>query len=268
MRPQSLLKLTLPLLAVCVAHVLPACAASPTDPGSGNDAGSPGDGVDASQPSNGNGNGSSGGAGNGSSSGSAASSGSSSGSSSSSGGNNGGNSSGGGGSGSGSSSGGSSSGSSSGVNANDCASQAGLTWKSANETVFESYPPAGSVECIQYSGCMYEGQFQDCSNTMPVSWVDSHNIVSVFPDSDSLAYHALCLKDPSSGNSIVVVALDTCADSDCSGCCTQNQGNADELIDVEINTDARFMNLGINGGAAIQWADLGMADPSTYSGCN
>jgi hypothetical protein len=143
----------------------------------------------------------------------------------------------------------------------------GLTWKSANETVFESYPPAGSVECIQYSGCQYEGQFQECSQTVPLSWVKSHNIVSVFPDINALAYHNLCLKS-SSGQSIVVIALDTCADSDCSGCCTQNKGNADELIDVEINTDARFENVGVNGGDAIQWADMGMANPSDYSGCN
>jgi hypothetical protein len=144
----------------------------------------------------------------------------------------------------------------------------GLTWKSANETVFESYPPPGSVECIQYSGCQYEGQFQDCSQTVPLSWVKSHNIVSVFPDINSLGYHNLCLKDPSSGQSIVVIALDTCADSDCSGCCTQNKGNADELIDVEINTDAKFTNIGINGGNPIQWADMGMANPADYAGCN
>ena len=144
----------------------------------------------------------------------------------------------------------------------------GLTWKSANMTVFESYPPPGSAECIQYSGCMYEGQFQDCANTMPLSWVQSHNIVSVFPDSNTLAYHNLCLKDSQSGKSIVVVALDTCADSDCSGCCTQNKGKADELIDVELNTDARFLNVGLDGGQGIQWADMGMAPASAYSGCN
>jgi hypothetical protein len=143
---------------------------------------------------------------------------------------------------------------------------AGLKWKTANETVFESYPPPNSAECIQFNGCMYEGQFQDCTNTMPKSWVQSHNLVSVFPDSNTLALHNLCLKS-SSGKTIVVIAVDTCADSDCSGCCTQNLGSADELIDVEINTDKRFTNLGINGGEPIQWADMGPANPADYSGC-
>jgi hypothetical protein len=168
------------------------------------------------------------------------------------------------GSGSGSSSG-SSSGSTGGGTGCD---SPGLVWKTANETVFESYPPPGSAECIQYSGCMYEGQFQECSKTVPKSWVQSHNIVSVFPDISKYAYHDLCLRDDTTGKTIVVIALDTCADSDCSGCCTQNRGSANELIDVEINTDSRFMNLGIDGGAHIHFADLGPANPSSYSGCN
>jgi hypothetical protein len=115
---------------------------------------------------------------------------------------------------------------------------------------------------------MYEGQFQACSKTLPLSWVQSHNIVSIFPSLSKYQYHNLCLKDDRTGKTITVIALDTCADSDCSGCCTQNRGSADLLVDVEINTDARFMNLGIDGGASIHVADLGPADPASYAGCN
>jgi hypothetical protein len=149
----------------------------------------------------------------------------------------------------------------------DC-SDPSLNWQDGNETVFESYPPPGSAECIQFSGCMYEGQFQACSKTVSKSWVQSHNIFSVFPSFNSLEYHWVCLKDPGSGQTIAGLALDTCADSDCSGCCTQNLGNASLLIDVEINTDQQFTNLGINGGQSVQWADVGPADPSAYAGCN
>jgi hypothetical protein len=147
----------------------------------------------------------------------------------------------------------------------DCSTATG--WQAGNETVFESYPPAGSAECVQYSGCMYEGQFQSCGKTVSNSWVQSHNIFSVFPNENKLAYHWICLKS-SSGKTIAGLALDTCADSDCGGCCTQNLGSASLLIDVEINTDKRFTNLGIDGGESVQWADMGMADPSAYSGCN
>ena len=128
---------------------------------------------------------------------------------------------------------------------------AGLVWKTANKTEFTSYPDPGSEECIKYSGCQYEGMFAGCGPVMPLSWVQSHDIVSVFPDFATLKHHDLCLK--SGSKTMVVLAIDTCADSDCSGCCTQNKGNASELIDIESFTAARF---GVPDGP-IQWADLG-----------
>jgi hypothetical protein len=112
---------------------------------------------------------------------------------------------------------------------------------------------------------MYEGQFAACSNTESKSWVQQHNIVSVFPNLTkasngipALELHDLCLK--SGSKTIVVTVLDECADSDCSGCCTQNKGSADELIDIESYTNARF---GVGDGR-IEWADLG---PTKGSGC-
>jgi hypothetical protein len=74
----------------------------------------------------------------------------------------------------------------------------------------------------------------------------------------ALALHDLCLR--SGSHEIVVTVLDECADSDCSGCCTQNKGSADELIDVESYTNARFM---VDDGR-IEWADLG---PTKGIGC-
>jgi hypothetical protein len=107
---------------------------------------------------------------------------------------------------------------------------------------------------------MYAGMFAACPGTEPQSWVMSHNIVAVYPDFGSLQLHDLCLKDPS-GQTIVVTVYDECSNSDCSGCCTMNKGSADELIDVESYTYARFNN----SDTLIQWADLG---PTTGSGCN
>ena len=52
---------------------------------------------------------------------------------------------------------------------------------------------------------------------------------------------------------MVVLVIDTCADSDCSGCCTQNKGSDNELVDIESYTAARF---GVPDGP-LQWADLG-----------
>jgi hypothetical protein len=135
----------------------------------------------------------------------------------------------------------------------------GLVWKTGAKTNFTSYPEPGSDECIKYSGCLYEGQFAACNKTETLSWVMSHNIVAAFPNFTSLKLHDLCLKS-SGGKTIVVTVLDTCGDSDCNGCCTQNKGSADALIDVESFTDARW---GVSDGR-IQWADLG---PTRTTGC-
>ena len=145
-------------------------------------------------------------------------------------------------------------------------SSPGLEWRTANKTSFTSYPDPGSDECVKYNGCEYEGEFAACDDTEPRAWVQSHNIVAVFPNLKktsngigALALHDLCLR--SGTKTIIVAVLDECADSDCSGCCTENKGSADELIDVESFTDARW---GVPDGP-IEWADLG---PTTGSGCN
>jgi hypothetical protein len=135
-----------------------------------------------------------------------------------------------------------------------------LVWHSGNKTNYESYPDPGSKECTEFNGCDYLGQFAECENTMPERWVMAHDIVAVFPLAD-LGLHRLCLR---SGDArIVVTAIDTCSDSDCDGCCTENLGAAEALIDLEKYTNERF---GIEDGA-IEWADLGPGDPS-FDGCN
>jgi hypothetical protein len=145
-----------------------------------------------------------------------------------------------------------------GTLATDCTSP-NLVWRTARKTNYTSYPDPGSTECIQYSGCMYAGMFSACPGTKSRAWVMAHNIVAVFPDLPTLRLHDLCLR--SGSNTLVVTVYDECADSDCSGCCTQNKGSAEELIDIESYTDTRW---GVSDGR-IEWADLG---PTKTAGCN
>jgi hypothetical protein len=143
----------------------------------------------------------------------------------------------------------------------DCASTPGLVWKTANKINFASYPPPNSEECIKYNGCPFVGMFSACAPKQePLSWVMSHNIASLFPNFNAYKLHDLCLKS-SAGKTIVVTVLETCADSDCSGCCTADKGNADALVDLEKYTNDRW---GVPDGG-IMWADLG---PTKGSGCN
>jgi len=141
--------------------------------------------------------------------------------------------------------------------ASDC-DQSGLVWRSANKTNYTSYPEPGSEECVKFNGCAYEGSFAACDGKKPLEWVKSHNIAAVFPDSKTLELHDLCLK--SGRETLVVTVYDTCADSDCDGCCSQNKGNKDQLIDLESFTNERW---GVPDGP-IQWADLG---PTQGAGC-
>ena len=133
-----------------------------------------------------------------------------------------------------------------------------LVWRTANKTNYTSYPDPGSEECIEFNGCMWEGQFAACNDKMPEAWVASHNIVAAFPDFGSLELHDLCLRKWT--KTLVVTVLDTCGDSDCDGCCTENQGSAEQLIDIESYTNERW---GVPDGA-IEWADLGA---TTGDGC-
>jgi hypothetical protein len=136
---------------------------------------------------------------------------------------------------------------------------ASLKWRTARKTNYTSYPAPGSEECVKYNGCMWAGQFAACNGKKTEQWVSEHDIVAAFPDFASLKLHDLCLR--AHGKTLVVTVYDTCADSDCDGCCTENRGSAEQLIDVEHYTDARW---GVDDGA-IEWADLG---PTKTGGCN
>ena len=66
-----------------------------------------------------------------------------------------------------------------------------------------------------------------------------------------MEHHDFCIR--SGDRTMVVTVYDTCADSDCCGCCTRNQSTNDALIDLESYTNARW---GLPDGV-IEWADLG-----------
>jgi hypothetical protein len=82
------------------------------------------------------------------------------------------------------------------------------------------------------------------------AWVMSHNIIALFP-LGNYGLHNICIK--SGTKTLEVTAYDSCGDSDCNGCCTDNKRGADALVDIESYTDKKF---GVGDGR-IMWADLG-----------
>ena len=56
---------------------------------------------------------------------------------------------------------------------------------------------------------------------------------------------------------LLLQVVDTCDDSDCSGCCSQNANrNGGFLIDLEYHTAKRFWGGKINGMAVIEWQEV------------
>ena len=144
--------------------------------------------------------------------------------------------------------------------AEPCAERPGLVWHRGRKTTYTSYPEPGSEECVDYSGCDYQGLFAACTRTMPETWVAAHDLVALFPLGE-LALHDLCLR--SGDRSMRVTVVDTCADTDCDGCCSENRGDADALVDIESYTNARW---GLDDGP-LEWADLGPHPDPGFDGC-
>lgn len=156
---------------------------------------------------------------------------------------------------SGSGSGGMTAAGSGGTSGADASSGAGgtianLTWRAATLTDFESYPAPGSAECIQFSGCQYEGMFAAFPNEVKTEqWVMDHNIAAVH-EKDFDTYVGRTLRVRMGDKMIDAVVYDECADTDCSGCCTRNAMPSGFLIDLEKYT---FQRLGVPDGQ-VEWA--------------
>lgn len=152
-------------------------------------------------------------------------------------------------------------------------------WRKANATRYTSYPAcckdsdtydpkADKTECNDYSGCKWAGQFAGLDKKLQASEVAKRNIVAYYDAKNQQGKKAqswwnanvkgkkLELKMPS-GTTMIVEALDTCADSDTKNSdCTRNankNGGGGILIDLEESTARRFYGGTPKDNAAIEW---------------
>lgn len=123
----------------------------------------------------------------------------------------------------------------------------------ANLTNFESYPDPGSDECVNYNGCTWAGMFAGIEGKQTEQWVKDHNIVAVH-SKDFSKYKLKTLRLKQGTKQIDVTVYDMCADSDCSGCCTQNatRNGLNFLIDIEKYSMQRFGS----GDGIVDWQCL------------
>jgi hypothetical protein len=122
-------------------------------------------------------------------------------------------------------------------------------WRQASLTNFTSYPDPGSDECVKYNGCMWAGQFAAVDGKQTKEWVEAHDIAAVH-SKDFEMYKLKTLRLRKGTKELDVTVYDECADSDCSGCCTENAKPSGFLIDLESYTAARF---GVSDGQ-VEWA--------------
>jgi hypothetical protein len=112
-------------------------------------------------------------------------------------------------------------------------------WYSASLTHYTSYPDPNSEECKYYNGCNWAGQFYGLRDVQSEEWVAKTNIVAVhMKDWDWLGSKKIRIRQ--GNNEIVAMAYDACSDADCDGCCTENLGENNFLLDLEENTMQRF----------------------------
>jgi hypothetical protein len=164
-----------------------------------------------------------------------------------------------------------------GLGGGDWGSVTGGAWKRGMATYYVSYPAccknspnysptADKTECEDNSGCEYLGQFAGVDGAKSFEWVKQNNIVSLYELGSNEAEWRrrkwagkhLRLKNPKTGATMEAVVLDTCANSDCDGCCSRNaKKGGGTLIDLEYNTAKRFWAPGpVEGLKEIQWKCL------------
>ena len=133
----------------------------------------------------------------------------------------------------------------------------GGVWKKARNTFYNSYPAPGSNECKNYNGCAWAGQFA-YGGKKSEEWVKANNIVAFF---DKSAGNAGALKGKQirlrkNGKEFIASVLDTCGDSDCSGCCSKNAAQTGYLVDLEKHTCIRELGSAAACTGLIEWQEV------------
>ncbi len=90
-----------------------------------------------------------------------------------------------------------------------------------------------ATRCVIYNGCEWAGYFAAVDGQQTEEWVEAHNIVAMFSAGDDNAafdtYQLKRLRLRRNGEEMDVRVYDTCGDSDCDGCCTQER-HAERLL--------------------------------------
>jgi hypothetical protein len=140
-------------------------------------------------------------------------------------------------------------------------------WKMASGTIYDSWPKPGSVECIDYSGCEWAGQFstldsgsEQCCCKNGAQWLDGGDgvmkcrlpptivrkkrVIATYDLDNVLLNKKIQIRIAGTNKYVTGNVLDVCNDDDCDGCCKANSSNKRyKLLDVEAQLASLLLGL-------------------------
>lgn len=135
-------------------------------------------------------------------------------------------------------------------------------------------PTARRDECDVYNGCAWDGDFAYVGNR-PLSYVQNTNIVAFFASNgETYGKKIISVYSPVHDKTVEAIVLDTCGDSDCNGCCTENANTGGGyLVDMEEETVLKHFGSLDEVDGLVCWKILPDEDYDAggycnWSGCN
>lgn len=135
-------------------------------------------------------------------------------------------------------------------------------------------PNASTEECDVYNGCSWDGDFAYVGNR-PFDYVQNTDIVAFFASNgETHPKKIIRVYSPGHDKSVDAIVLDTCGDSDCNGCCTENADTGGGyLVDMEENTVVRHFGSLNEASGLVCWQILPDEEYDAggycnWSGCN
>lgn len=125
-----------------------------------------------------------------------------------------------------------------------------------------------------YNGCAWDGDFAYVGNR-PFDYVQNTDIIAFFASSgETFPRKIIRVYSPGHDKTVDAIVLDTCGDSDCNGCCTENADTGGGyLVDMEENTVVRHFGALNEASGLICWQippdeEYDAGGYCNWSGCN
>eukprot|EP01084_Bolivina_argentea_P047900 88305_1 len=128
---------------------------------------------------------------------------------------------------------------------------------------------APTTECDNYNACAYPGWFAALDGQQSFDFVQNTDIIAFFDNSDSNGnnflskYGGKYITLTKDGHTFTALIADTCGNTDCNNCCSQNSSPDGYLVDLEYYTAERHFGTSNTYGLINFEIDLGQTTTTT-----